>query len=260
MSNGVGPNDKPSLRIYRAGQDARVTGTNAEPAPPHRGSSHVSHDTAQLKHPQILTPEQICAQVLSSISFSDRVTRVVAPAQATLYDVVDALNTRWRTLTGGEDLLSQQALKTLLMGSPAHLQRASGSHLVLEAALSEGRTELKTFADQRRELKAETLGVASPASTAIAMAALLVKALEHGKGAFIDHLTLKSFRTQAVDPMEGHPLDHHKVVVKYDFKHGIVGSEQDLKTRSDNLWCAGSTETFGLRSPRPNFWGWIFGS
>lgn len=260
MSNGAGPTDKPSLRIYRAEQDAPAKITNAQPSSPHRDSSRVSHDTAQLKHPQIITPEQLCAQVLNSISFSERVTRVVAPAQANLYDVVDALNTRWRTLTDREHLLSQQALKTLLMGSPAHLQRASGSHLVFEAALSEGRTEHKTFADQRRELKAQMLGVASPASTAVAMAALLVKAFEHGKSTFIDHLTLKSFRTQAVDPMAGHPLDHHRVVVKYDFKLGIVGSEQDLKTRSHNLWCAGSTETFGLRSPRPNFWGWIFGS
>lgn len=102
--------------------------------------------------------------------------------------------------------------------------------------------------------------MASPASTAIAMAALLVKAIEHGKGAFIEHLTVKAFRTQAVDPMNGRPLDQHKVVVKYDFKRGIVGSEQDVKVLSGNLWCAGSTETFNSQTRRPNLFGWILGS
>ncbi len=253
MNDGLNPSGTPPLRIYGAEQDARRGDAQ-------RDSSHVSQDTAQLKHPQILTPEQICAQLLSSISFSDRVTRAVAPPHANVHDVVDALNARWWTLTGGGHLLGPDALKALLMGSPVHLQKASGQHLVFEAALSEGRTENRTFAQQRRELGVDTLGVASPASTAIAMAALLVKAIEHGKGIFIDHLTLKSFRTQAVDPVDGHSLDHHMVVVKYDFTDGIVARHEPLKNRSSNLWCAGSAETFESSTRRPNLLGWLLGS
>jgi hypothetical protein len=256
MNDGLNPSGRPSLRLYRAEQseqDGRRTDAQ-------RVSQQVSQDTDQLKYPQILTHEQISAELLRPINFSDRVTRAVAPPQANIHDVVDALNARWRTLTGSAHLLGPDALKALLMVSPVHLQKASGQHLVFEAALSEGRTENRVFAEQRRELRVDTLGVASPASTAIAMAALLVKAIEHGKGIFIDHLTLKSFRTQAVDPVNGHSLDHHMVVVKYDFTDGIVARHEPLRNRSSNLWCAGSAETFESRPRRSNLFGWLFGS
>jgi hypothetical protein len=87
MSDGLDPSGRPRLRIHRAEEDA-------EPAAGRRDSSHVDQATGQLKHPQIITPDQISAQLLSSVSFSDQVTRAVAPPQANVHDVVDALNAR----------------------------------------------------------------------------------------------------------------------------------------------------------------------
>jgi hypothetical protein len=88
------------------------------------------------------------------------------------------------------------------------------------------------------------------------MAAMLIKAYESDKRRFVEHLTLNAFRTQAVDPTNGHPLVHHKVVVRYDFKQGIVADTKDVKERSRNLWCAGSAETF---KPKISLIDWLLG-
>jgi hypothetical protein len=270
MDDGLNPS-KPQLRIYDGGDDTRshrqdtTSESSAQPGPGAAQSPapSASEQTSQLKHPRgsaqeprTLLLDEIARKFISSINFSDKVTRAVAPDNANLAQVVDALNARWAKLTGRPHLLAKQVLAELLMLSPVHLQRASGSHLVFEAALSHQSTENRTLQEQTRALKTERLGVASPAATAVVMAAMIIKAYESNKGRFVDHLTLNAFRTQAVDPTNGHSLDHHKVVVKYHFKDGIVADTKEVKERSHNLWCAGSTETF---KPRTGLRGWLFG-
>lgn len=277
MSNGLDPS-KNNLRIYRGGDDQQ-SGQKPEHTPkPHAQPERVAtpssepatkHHTDGLRHPSLDPREQrslllneIATQFISSINFRDDVTRAVAPANTNLGLVVDALNTRWKELTGRPHLIGQGVLRELLIVSPVHLQNASGPHLVLEAALSKQATEGETFHKQQIALRRDQLGVASPAATAILMAAIIIKAHEsllEGRDqltarTYYDHLTLTSFRTQAVDPMRGHSLTHHNVVVRYDFTKGIITNTRDPGDQSQNLWCAGSKETF---SPRTGLWGWL---
>ncbi len=219
-------------------------------------------EIAAPKQPQHLSPNEIANQFLASIDFGDKETRAIAPAGTTVHQVVDALNSRWRAITSCSfDLLGEDTLNSLLPLSPEHLQRKRGPDLVFQAAVSVGSTEDKNLNLQRRSLATEGLDVASPAATAIVLAGLLIKALEGGKTRTMEHFTEHSFRTQAVDPETGRRLDHHNVVITYDFKRGLVRQDEDPRAHSPNLWCAGTSEKPTVaETHRPNLLGWIFGS
>lgn len=244
MSSGLG--DGPAFpRIYR-GPDILTE------------ADQTSLGSAELKHPQALSLDQIADQFLASISFVG-ITKGVAPPHATITDVVAALNERWKKLTGASEILSEKSLAAFVTVSPSHLQSAKGGDLVFDAQLSEGITPEKGFSAQSKALRARQLGVASPAATAVVAAALLVKALQEGNRDYGEHIRDNSFRTQPVDPVSGARLGDRTMVVKYDYQRGLVPDTARRKDARQNLWCAGSQENFQTKTPRPNLLGWLLG-
>ena len=221
-------------------------------------SDKTGADPAQLKHPRLLSPDQIADQFLASISFVG-VTKAVAPPHATITDVVAALNKRWQKLTGASEILSEKSLAAFVTVSPSHLQSAKGGDLVFDAQLSEGITPEKGFSAQSKALHARQLGVASPAATAVVAAALLVKAVQENNREYIAHIRDTSFRTLPVDPVSGARLGDRTMVVKYDYQKGLVPDTAHPKEARQTLWCAGSEETFQAKTPSPNLLGWLLG-
>lgn len=266
MDDGLTPS--PRLRIFREDDSAsREAGQSAAQPEPVSSVSRIG----ALTQPRLSTEEQkffkldhIATAVIASMNFGEKITCIVAPDNIGVKEVVDALNARWNKLTGRPHLLEEGVLKELLKVSPVLLQEARGSQLVLKAALSIDATENQNFAEQRRTLSINSLGVASPAATAIVSATLIIRAYEnmrHGRDQltasnYYDHLTSTAFRTEAVDPMTGHSLKHHNLVVRYDSQAGIICDEAGVGERSQKMWCAGSPEAF---KPKTGLFDWLFG-
>jgi len=205
------------------------------------------------------TPHSIAQDFIKQLDFRGKVTSAHSPEGIGVHELVSALNQRWRSTHPHSDLISEQTLRKILPLSPVHLQKCSGEYLKFEVALSEGGTEGKNFKTQQRSLANDQLGVADPASTAIMIAALLIKAAEEGKGHWRRHLEGVAFRTQAVDPVEGYALPTNDVI-RYDVaKQQIVHQTREHSLQDDSLWCAGSPSTFRPKRAGLDILGWVLG-
>lgn len=259
MGNDLTPSGRGHLRIFRGDRAPEGDPGNAQARGPQEAPKGVC-SLADLRQPSKLSTEQIATKFLASIDFAARETRAIAPSGTDIHDVVDALNSRWRALTGRAEIIGRNELRELLQMSPVHLQNATGPNLVFQAAVSIDSTADKTFTKQIPKLKSEGFHVASPAAVAIVLAGLLVKAVEQGKRSFTDHIQTVALRAQALDPMRGHVLPEHHVVVRYDYKRGIMAERHDPKDRSPNVWCAGSSASHDRPVPSPTWWSRLFGS
>ena len=203
-----------------------------------------SQNLGELKAPPPTNADQVADQFLQSIDLSVHLICAKAPPHADYTDIVGALNSRWSALHGGGILLSQETLESVFSKSPVDLQKCTGPALIFEAALCHEETKGLSFKRQTAALHELKLGVASPASTAIVMAGLLIKATEVGNSRYVDHIHTAKYRTNAVDPMEGFTLAHHQIAITYDPIKGIVPIQFDPKRRDETTWCSGSRTAF----------------
>lgn len=208
-----------------------------------------SQNLGDLESPPPTNIDQVAEQFLQSIDLSEHLVRAKAPPHADYTDIVGALNNRWSALQGGRILLSQETLESVFSKSPVELQKHTGPALIFEAALCHEETKGLSFKRQIAALHQLNLGVASPASTAVVMAGLLIKATEVGNSRYVDHIHTAKYRTNAVDPMEEFTLAHHQIAITYDPIKGIVPIQFDPKRRDETTWCSGSKTAFKKASP-----------
>lgn len=201
-----------------------------------------NHNLNNLKSslPRHINVEQVADQFLQSIDLSVHLVCAKAPPHADYADIVSALNSRWSAQRGRGILISQETLENVFSKSPVELQRCTGGALVFEAALCHEETKGLPFKRQISALRELNLGVASPASTAVVMAGVLIKATEIGNSRYAEHIRNTQYRTNAVDPVEGFTLEHHQIVIKYDPFKGIIPIQFDPNCQADSTWCSGS--------------------
>lgn len=197
--------------------------------------------------------------VLQGIYTEGRLSGVRAIPGQDVKALVATMNEAWRSLGFRHDIISRETLSECLRNSDIHVQQASGIHLNVRVALSEGVTEDKIFSEQRMALKERQMSVADPASTLLVLAASVIAAHAGRNEKFVRHFQEQEFRTQAIDPARGTEISGRGMALSFERGIGVVVRPIDPNSADKNTWCAGTDVRIDKRSTIQKLFGWITG-